>query len=180
MSVRKILRIGDPLLRQVAEPVTKFATPELDRLIEDMFDTMRDANGAGLAAPQIGVSLRVMIFGCESNPRYPGADPLPETILINPAFRTIGDVKEGMWEGCLSVPGMRGYVERPSHIEYRGVDGQGRRIVRDATGFHAGVFQHEFDHLDGVLYPDLIRDHKLFGFIDELTEAGVIPGVSGE
>jgi peptide deformylase len=161
-------------LREVSGPVERFDTPELHALIEDMFDTMAAANGAGLAAPQIGDLRRVMIFGVESNPRYPRAEPVPTTILVNPEFEVVDDTLTGGWEGCLSVPGMRGFVQRYAAIRYRGFDASGKRIERDAHGFHAVVFQHEFDHLDGVLYPDRIEDRTRFGFERELLEAGLI------
>jgi len=174
MAVRPILRMGDPRLRQAAEPVTQFDSPELHALITDMFDTMHAADGAGLAATQIGVMQRIMIFGVESTPRYPDAEAVPTTVLINPEFTVVGKDVTGFWEGCLSVPGMRGYVERPSHIRYRGFDEYGNTIERDAEGFHAIVFQHEYDHLDGILYPDRIVERKKFGFEEELLAAGVI------
>lgn len=173
MAVRPILRIGDPRLRQVSQPVAAFDTPELHALIRDMFDTMAAADGAGLAAPQIGVLQRVMIFGVESNPRYPDVEDVPATVLINPGFEIIDDREQGFWEGCLSVPGMRGYVERPAGIRYRGFDAAGEPVEREAAGFHAIVFQHEYDHLDGILYPDRITDTRRFGFVDELAAAGV-------
>jgi peptide deformylase len=166
--------MGDPRLRQVAEPVTRFDTPELHALIADMFDTMRAADGAGLAATQIGVLQRIMIFGVESTPRYPDVEAVPTTVLINPEFRVVGENVAGFWEGCLSVPGMRGYVERPANIRYRGFDEFGDIIERDADGFHAIVFQHEYDHLDGILYPDRIEERDRFGFEEELLAANVI------
>ncbi|MDH3532250.1 MAG: peptide deformylase [Gammaproteobacteria bacterium] len=174
MAVRPILRIGNPRLRQVAEPVEEFDTAQLHDLIADMFDTMAAADGAGLAATQIGVMQRVMIFGVESNPRYPDAETVPTTVLINPEFAVLDETAAGFWEGCLSVPGMRGYVERPARIRYRGSDQFGNAVEREAAGFHAVVFQHEYDHLDGVLYPDRLADPTKFGFVDELAEAGVI------
>lgn len=174
MAVRTILRIGDPRLREVAAAVEAFDTPELHELIEDMFDTMEAADGAGLAAPQIGVGKRVMIFGVESNPRYPDVEEVPMTVLINPEFSVVSDEVAGFWEGCLSVPGMRGYVERRARIRYRGFDQFGMLIEREADGFHAIVFQHEYDHLDGILYPDRISDRVLFGYTEELATAGVI------
>lgn len=171
MAVRKILRIGDPRLREVSEPVEAFGTPELKTLIEDMFDTMEAADGAGLAAPQIGVSLRVMIFGIESNPRYPDAEVVPTTVLINPEFTVRDESVVSGWEGCLSVPGMRGYVPRYRAVDYKGFDQFGEPVERSADGFHAVVFQHEYDHLDGVLYPDRIVEHDKFGFEEELIAA---------
>lgn len=173
MAVRKILRIGDPRLRQRSEPVTEFDTPALHGLIADMLETMEAADGAGLAAIQIGVPARVMIFGFDFNPRYPDAEPVPFTALVNPELDVLGSEQSGDWEGCLSVPGMRGYVERKSRIRYRGFDPGGRVIEREVDGFHARVFQHEFDHLNGILYPDLIADRSKFGFIEELEASGV-------
>ena len=174
MAVREILRIGDPRLRQVSRPVDAFDTPELHALIEDMFDTMAAADGAGLAAPQIGVMRRIMIFGIESSSRYRDVETVPTTVLINPEFEVLDDTTQGFWEGCLSVPGMRGYVERPAEIRYRGFDQFGESIERDASGFHAIVFQHEYDHLEGVLYPDRLADAARFGFVEELEAAGII------
>ena len=174
MAIRPILRIGDPRLRKVANPVEAFDTPELHELIEDMFDTMEAADGAGLAATQIGVMKRVMIFGVDSNPRYPDAEHVPTTVLINPDFSVVSDEVAGFWEGCLSVPGMRGYVERRARIKYRGFDQFGMLIEREADGFHAVVFQHEIDHLDGILYPDRITEHEKFGYTAELAAAGII------
>jgi len=173
MAVREILRIGDPRLRQVSRPVDALDTPELHELIQDMFDTMAAADGAGLAAPQIGAMQRVMIFGIESSSRYPDAESVPTTVLINPEFEAIDGSRQGFWEGCLSVPGMRGYVERPARIRYRGWDQFGKPVAREAEGFHAIVFQHEYDHLDGVLYPDRLKDTTKFGFVDELAAAGL-------
>lgn len=174
MAVRPILRIGDPRLREVSAAIDGFDTPELHALIWDMFDTLEAAEGAGLAAPQIGVPKRVMIFGVESTPRYPDIESVPETVLINPEYEVTDERRQGFWEGCLSIPGMRGYVERPAGIRYRGFDQYGERIERQATGFHAIVFQHEYDHLDGVLYPDRLADTRRFGFVDELAAAGIL------
>jgi len=174
MAIRPILRIGDPRLRKVANSVDAFDTPELHELIEDMFDTMEAADGAGLAATQIGVLKRVMIFGVDENPRYPDAEQVPTTVLINPDFSVVSDEVAGFWEGCLSVPGMRGYVERRARIKYRGFDQFGMMIEREADGFHAVVFQHEIDHLNGILYPDRITEREKFGYTDELTTAGII------
>ncbi len=171
MAIRPILRIGDPRLREVATPVEAFDTPELHELIEDMFETMEAADGAGLAATQIGELKRVMIFAVDENPRYPDADVVPMTVLVNPEFSVISDEIEGFWEGCLSVPGMRGYVERRARIKYTGFDQFGVLIEREAEGFHAVVFQHEYDHLDGILYTDRLADPKMFGFVDELAAA---------
>ena len=174
MAIQPILRIGDPRLREVANPVEAFDTPELHELIDDMFDTMEAADGAGLAATQIGVLKRVMIFGVDSNPRYPDAEQVPTTVLINPEFSVVSDEVAGVWEGCLSVPGMRGYVERRARIKYRGFDQFGMMIEREADGFHAVVFQHEIDHLNGILYPDRITEREKFGYTNELTTAGII------
>lgn len=173
MAIRPILRIGDPRLREVSAPVDTLDTPELHALVGDMLDTMAAADGAGLAAPQIGILKRVMIFGIETNPRYPDAEPVPTTVLVNPEFEVVDETTTAGWEGCLSVPGMRGYVPRFTAIRYRGFDAYGDAIERDAEGFHAVVFQHEFDHLDGILYPDRLEDRTLFGFEAELAEAGV-------
>ena len=173
MAVQQILRIGDPRLRKVSAPVEAFDTPELKALVEDMFDTMAAADGAGLAAPQIGVPLRVMIFGIESNPRYPDAEAVPTTVLVNPEFTVRDESVVSGWEGCLSVPGMRGYVPRYRSVDYTGFDQFGERIERQADGFHAVVFQHEYDHLDGVLYPDRIVERDKFGFEEELIAAAM-------
>ncbi|GGC03113.1 peptide deformylase [Oxalicibacterium flavum] len=168
MTVRDILKMGDPRLLRIAEPVTQFDTPELHALIADMFDTMHAANGAGLAAPQIGVNLRVVIYGFKQNVRYPEAPPVPETVLINPVLRPLHAEREDGWEGCLSVPGMRGVVPRFSTLHYEGFDQFGNPISRDADGFHARVVQHECDHLDGILYPMRIEDFSRFGFTEVL------------
>lgn len=168
MAVREVLKMGDPRLLQVADPVAEFGTDELRALITDMFDTMEACNGAGLAAPQIGFCRRVIVFGIEENPRYPDAEQVPVTILINPEI-IIGSLeKESGWEGCLSVPGMRGKVERYASIRYRGFDPEGNPVDREAQGFHARVVQHECDHLDGVLYPSRISDMRNFGFEEVL------------
>ncbi len=160
--------MGDPRLLAVADPVREFGTPDLDALLADMRDTMRDLNGVGLAAPQIGVGLRVVIFGMDHNPRYPEAAPVPYTELVNPVLTALSpDLEEG-WEGCLSVPGMRGVVPRYRDLRYTGVDARGRPIDRSVNGFHARVVQHEVDHLDGILYPRRIRDLTLFGFTESL------------
>lgn len=171
MAVKTVLRMGHPLLLQKAELVTEFNTPSLDALIEDMFDTMAERNGAGLAAPQIGASQSVVIFGVEGNLRYPDVEPVPVTILINPEIKFLSDEMDDMWEGCLSVPGMRGLVSRYTHIRYSGFDQYGVRFEREAHGFHARVVQHECDHLDGILYPRRITDMRLFGFEQELADA---------
>ena len=168
MSVRDILKMGDPRLLRVARPVQAFNSPELKALVEDMFETMRAVDGAGLAAPQIGVDLALVIFGFSKNDRYPDAPPVPETVLINPKIEALCDVEEEGWEGCLSVPGLRGVVPRWARIRYSGSDLQGRRIEREAEGFHARVVQHECDHLIGLLYPMRIRDFSRFGFTSVL------------
>lgn len=168
MTVREILKMGDPRLLRVAEPITAFDTPELHALIADMFDTMHAANGAGLAAPQIGVNLRLVIYGFKQNTRYPDAPPVPETVLINPTLRPLHADRDEAWEGCLSVPGMRGVVPRFSSLHYEGFDQYGNAINRDADGFHARVVQHECDHLDGILYPMRIEDFTRFGFTEVL------------
>ncbi|MBF8179428.1 MAG: peptide deformylase [Burkholderiaceae bacterium] len=168
MTVREILKMGDPRLLRVAEPVKEFGTPELEALIADMFDTMHAANGAGLAAPQIGVNLRLVIYGFKQNTRYPDAPPVPETVLINPKLRPLSAEMVDGWEGCLSVPGLRGVVPRFSALHYEGFDQYGNVISRDADGFHARVVQHECDHLDGILYPMRITDLSQFGYVDIL------------
>ncbi len=168
MAVKSVLRMGHPLLQQAAQPVREFNTPQLDALIVDMLDTMAALNGAGLAAPQIGVSLRVVIFGITANPRYPEAEPVPMTVLVNPEIEVLDETVEDAWEGCLSVPGMRGLVGRPVRVRYRGFDAVGGPIDREASGFHARVVQHEVDHLDGILYPQRIADLRNFGFEDVL------------
>ena len=168
MTVREILRMGDPRLLRQAEPVDRFDTPELHALVADMFDTMHVANGAGLAAPQIGVNLQLVIFGFQRNVRYPDAPPVPETVLINPVLTSLSDEQEEGWEGCLSVPGLRGVVPRWTRLHYEGFDRYGERISRDADGFHARVVQHECDHLAGILYPMRIKDFSRFGFVDIL------------
>lgn len=166
--IRDILKMGDPRLLQPARPVTRFNTPELRNLIDDMFDTMDHANGAGLAAPQIGVDLQVVIFGFDRNPRYPDAPTVPKTVLINPELTPLSDDMEDGWEGCLSVPGLRGVVPRHTSLRYSGFDLMGNRIERVADGFHARVVQHECDHLQGILYPMRVRDFSRFGFTEVL------------
>jgi peptide deformylase len=168
MAIREVLKMGDPRLLAVSEPVAEFGTPELENLLTDMQDTMRHLNGAGLAAPQIGVGLRVVIFGFEENPRYPEADAVPFTVLINPVLTPLGDTQDEGWEGCLSVPGMRGLVPRYRELRYTGFDAAGKPIDRTVKDFHARVVQHEVDHLDGILYPRRIRDLTQFGFNDAL------------
>lgn len=166
--IREVLRMGDPRLLEKARPVEAFGTPELRGLVDDMRETMRAANGAGLAAPQIGVGLRVVIFGFEANPRYPQAEAVPYTVLLNPVLRPLSEELEEGWEGCLSVPGLRGVVPRWTRMAYRGFDLEGAPIEREASGFHARVVQHECDHLDGILYPMRIRDFTKFGYTDVL------------
>jgi peptide deformylase len=168
MAIREILKMGDPRLLRLAAPVTEFDTPDLLALVEDMFDTMRAAHGAGLAAPQIGEDLQLVIFGFESNQRYPDSPPVPQTVLINPLIEPIGDEQVDGWEGCLSVPGLRGVVPRFARIRYRGFDPQGRAIEREADGFHARVVQHECDHLIGRLYPTRMIDLSRFGYTSVL------------
>ena len=166
--IREVLKMGDSRLHLPASSVAAFDTPELRALLDDMRDTMAHLDGAGLAAPQIGVGLRVVIFGVTANPRYPDAEPVPQTVLINPVITPLSaDMDEG-WEGCLSVPGLRGWVPRYRAIHYRGMDAQGRIIERRVEGFHARVVQHECDHLDGILYPMRIRDFTRFGFTEAL------------
>jgi peptide deformylase len=172
MAIRQVLRIGHPTLLQVAQPVTEFNTAALNGLIEDMFDTMADYGGVGLAAPQIGESVRVVIFGFERSERYPKAEPVPTTVLVNPVIEFIGTEQQADWEGCLSVPEMRGLVPRHAHIRYRGFDQSGNAIDRTVKDFHARVVQHEVDHLDGILYPQRIEDMTQFGFIEELELRG--------
>ena len=168
MPVRQVLRMGDVRLLRRAEPVGDFGDGELDALLEDMRDTMQALDGVGLAAPQIGVNLRVVMFGVQKNPRYPDAEEVPETVLINPVITALDDTIDDDWEGCLSLPGLRGLVPRLRNIRYQGFDERGGRIERVASGFHARVVQHECDHLDGILYPMRIRDMAGFGFAQEL------------
>lgn len=170
MAIQGVLKMGDPLLFQVAAPVTNFDSPELRALIVDMLDTMAALDGAGIAAPQIGVSQRVVIFGIEKNPRYPNAEPVPTTVLINPVLEILGPETEDGWEGCLSVPGMRGVVSRATHLRYSGFDQYGKSFTREVRGFHARVVQHECDHLDGILYPMRIKDLRQFGYTDTLFQ----------
>lgn len=168
MTIRDILKMGDPRLLRVAPPVTAFNTPQLDALVQDLFDTMHAANGAGLAAPQIDEDIQVVIFGFASNQRYPDAPPVPQTVLCNPVIEPLSDAQEEGWEGCLSVPGLRGVVPRFTHIRYHGFDAQGRPIEREAQGFHARVVQHECDHLFGRLYPTRMRDLTKLGYTSVL------------
>lgn len=174
MAVRPLLKMGDARLLRVAEPVADVSAPELVSLLQDMRDTMADAQGAGLAAPQIGVNLQVVIFGSgQPNPRYPQAPVVPPTVLINPVLTPLGDEKVSDWEGCLSVPGLRGQVPRWSRVRYQGLDDTGQPIDRSVEGFHARVVQHECDHLQGKLYPMRMTDFAQFGFTDVL-----FPGVA--
>ena len=168
MAIREILKMGDPRLLRVAEPIQQFDTPELQTLIADMFDTMHAANGVGLAAPQIGVNLQLVIFGFSKNERYPDAPAVPETVLLNPVLTPLSDEMDDGWEGCLSVPGLRGVVPRFTKLRYSGFDPLGKPISRDVEGFHARVVQHECDHLIGLLYPMRVRDFSKFGYTEVL------------
>lgn len=174
MTIKSVLKMGEPLLLDVAQKVEQFNTRELDDLIQDMQDTMAALEGAGLAAPQIGVSLQVVIFGFEENQRYPDAEEVPFTVLINPELTPLSDEKEEGWEGCLSVPGMRGMVPRYRQLRYQGFNQYGEVIEREVDGFHARVVQHECDHLQGILYPMRIKDFRTFGFTEVL-----FPGEEG-
>lgn len=175
MAVRTVLKMGDALLLQRSVQVTAFDTPELHALLQDMHDTMVAMDGAGIAAPQIGVLLRVVIFGFEASERYPDAPPVPQTVLINPELTVLDETMEEGWEGCLSVPGMRGLVRRHARIRYRGFDARGELIDRSVEGFHARVVQHELDHLDGILYPLRIADLRNFGFSEALHPGQDVP-----
>ena len=175
MAVREVLRMGHPVLREKAKPVEAFGTPELRALLEDMKETMAAKNGAGLAAPQIGVSQRIVIFGVDHNPRYPDAEEVPFTVLVNPKLVMLTREVDEDWEGCLSVPGMRGVVPRYTKLRYSGFDIEGNPIERVAEGFHARVVQHECDHLDGILYPQRMTDMSRFGFNEELFPGEEIP-----
>jgi len=168
VSIRTVLRMGDPRLLQPSAPVSDFGSAALHDLLQDMRDTMRALNGVGLAAPQIGVMLRVVIFGADKNPRYPDAESVPQTVLINPVLTPLAEAMEEGWEGCLSVPGLRGLVPRYTYLRYQGRDPYGALLDRTVRGFHARVVQHECDHLDGILYPMRIRDLRNFGFTEEL------------
>ena len=173
--IRDVLRMGDPRLWEKSQPVTRFNTEELNQLLQDMRDTMAHLNGAGLAAPQIGVLLRVVIFGVSANPRYPDVEEVPDTVLINPVTTPLSSEMEEGWEGCLSVPGMRGWVPRYTRLRYRGFDALGTPFEREVSAFHARVVQHEVDHLDGVLYPMRIRDFTKFGFNEALFPGQDLP-----
>ena len=175
MAIKPVLRMGDPRLLTPSRPITKFRSAELKALIEDMRDTMAALNGAGLAAPQIGVNQQVVIFGVERNPRYPDVEAVPFTILINPKLTPVDDAVEEGWEGCLSVPGMRGWVPRHVNLRYQGFDEKGKALDRTVSNFHARVVQHECDHLAGILYPMRIRDLRNFGFTAELFPGEEIP-----
>ncbi len=168
MAIRPVLRMGHPLLRQVAAPAV-VGSPDLHELVADMDETMRALKGAGLAAPQIGVSLRVVIFELKDNPRYPHVAPVPYTVLVNPVLTMLGEEQDDGWEGCLSVPGLRGLVPRYRRLRYQGFTPDGAPIDRTVDGFHARVVQHEVDHLDGILYPQRLRDLSQFGFEDALA-----------
>lgn len=173
--IREVLKMGDPRLNRRASEVVEFGTAALDALLQDMRDTMASLDGAGLAAPQIGVDLRVVIFGLSANPRYPDAEPVPDTVLINPVLTPLSDAIEEGWEGCLSVPGLRGWVPRYARVRYRGMDERGRAFERTVEGFHARVVQHECDHLDGILYPMRVKDFSRFGFIEALFPERDLP-----
>jgi peptide deformylase len=172
MAIKSVLRMGDPRLLQRSSEFAPLPSRQLDELVQDLLDTMAAYNGAGLAAPQIGVLRRVVVFGVRANPRYPDAEPVPDTVLINPLIEVLDAATEQGWEGCLSVPGMRGLVPRYREIRYSGLDPHGNRILREASGFHARVVQHECDHLDGVLYPMRMADMAAFGFEAELEADG--------
>ncbi len=176
MSVQPILKMGHPMLAQVSQavPQDQLGSPHLKTLVGNMLATMQAVNGAGLAAVQIGIPLRVMIFGTTKNPRYPDAEPVPTTVLVNPTVTVVDPKPCEYFEGCLSVPGLRGPVMRPSTVRYEAVDVEGMPIVREATGFHARVFQHEFDHLNGVLFPARVTDFARFGFTEELERGGLV------
>jgi peptide deformylase len=174
VTVREVLKMGDPRLLEVSAELDEIDAQALQTLLTDMWDTMAAENGAGLAAPQIGVMKRVVIFGYDSNPRYPDSPAIPETVLVNPVITPLSDRQESDWEGCLSVPGMRGVVPRFEEIRYQGFDQYGQIIDREVTGFHARVVQHECDHLDGILYPQRIEDMRQFGFLETMLEKDVI------
>ncbi len=173
--IRPVLRMGDPRLLEIAQAVEEVPSKSLDTLVEDMLDTMRQLDGAGLAAPQIGVPLRVVVFEVRSNPRYPAADPVPLTVLVNPEIVPLGEEMVEDWEGCLSVPGLRGLVPRHHHVRYSGLDAFGGHVERTVSGFHARVVQHECDHLDGRLYPSRIKDLAWFGFEQEVAALRELP-----
>ena len=172
MAIKTVLRMGDPRLLERSAELTQVPSAALDALVQDLRDTMLSYNGAGLAAPQIGAMQRVVVFGVQTSPRYPDAEPIPDTVLVNPLIEVLDSTLEPGWEGCLSVPGMRGLVPRYRAIRYSGLDPQGERIEREASGFHARVVQHECDHLDGVIYPMRMPDMAAFGFEAELESDG--------
>ena len=176
MALREVLRMGHPQLRRRANEVERLDDDTLPTLVEDMLETMNTCDGVGLAAPQIDVPLCIIVFGVDENPRYPDAAPVPRTVLMNPEIAPAGQAVRSEWEGCLSLPGMRGLVPRYERIHYRGLDADGREVEGKAEGFHARIIQHECDHLDGILYPDRIEEREMFGFIEELQAAGLIPG----
>lgn len=180
MTTRHILYMGDPRLLEVSEPIERFDTPELHALVSDLIDTMNAEDGAGLAAPQIDIGLRVVVFGVDSNPRYPDAEAVPQTVLINPLIEPLSEHQEDDWEGCLSVPGLRGVVPRYTHIRYSGFDPFGKPIEREAKGFHARVVQHECDHLDGVLYPQRMTNMSQFGFTETLEASGQLTPIHSD
>ena len=174
MSIKSVLRMGDPRLLEVSREVVKFGTPELEALVQDMRDTMAALDGAGLAAPQIGVSLQVVIFGVKRNARYPDAEEVPYTVLVNPVITPLAPEMESGWEGCLSVPGLRGMVPRYTSVRYIGKNQHGKTIDRSVDGFHARVVQHECDHLNGILYPMRMTDFRTFGFTDVLFPGNAV------
>jgi len=178
MAVVPVIKIGNPILQQISEPVADIDEKLRQGLIQNMLDTMAAEDGAGIAAPQIGINKRVIIFGIEKNPRYPDVEPVPTTVLINPVITPLSDEKKAGWEGCLSVPDYRGLVERYTKIRYTGFDENGVRIDRVVSDFHAIVVQHEVDHLDGILYPQRIKDMTKFGLLEELEASGAIPKIS--
>lgn len=180
MAVKPVLKIGNPFLQQIAKSVTSIDSYLKQGVIQDMLDTMEAENGAGIAAPQIGVDLRIVVFGIDKNPRYPEAEAVPITILINPEITALSNETESAWEGCLSVPGFRGVVPRVKAIRYTGLDENGKKIDREVEGFHARVVMHEVDHLDGILYPQRITDLRKFGLITELEAAKIIPKASDD
>ncbi|MCP3689759.1 MAG: peptide deformylase [Gammaproteobacteria bacterium] len=180
MTIKTVLKLGERSLLQKAEEIVEFNSTKLDQLIRDMWDTMAEQSGAGLAAPQIAVNQRIIVFGCEHNPRYPDAPAVPETVLINPIITATSDVRDYAWEGCLSVPGMRGLVPRFVNIRYQGYDQSGNHIDRQVSDFHARVVQHECDHLDGVLYPQRIENMQYFGYIEELERNAYLESQPGD
>jgi len=180
MAVKTVLKIGNPMLQQIAQNVTSIDQKLKQTVIQDMLDTMEAENGAGIAAPQIGIGLRIVIFGIDRNPRYPDAEAVPTTVLINPVIEIVDQEKEEGWEGCLSVPDYRGLVPRYKMIRYSGFSENGKPIEKEVSGFHACVVQHEVDHLDGILYPQRIRDLRNYGLTDELEAAGTLPRIKNE